>query len=397
MPAWLMQMETKDLIGLILIPLAIVGATVVLSAFPKLRPAAFFFMVAAFVISDRLDINFVSRQWYRGTTRGIEFSFVDILALGLVLSWLIAPRPGQKRFFWPASLGLMLAYLAYECFSVAISDPKLFGIFEVSKTIRAIIVFLAGALYIRSEKELRIMVLALGCAVALESVLAVKHKLILHVDRATGTFDHANSLSMYLCMVGPDLVAAINSSFPRYVRVFSTVCIGLAAIGIVMTLSRAGLPIFGMVMLGATLVCMNWTMSFKKIIGALAITLGFTVLLALSWESIKDRWIDSSLKEEMDETQFENRGQYIGLAKVILHDNLFGLGLNNWSYHVSKTYGEKVGSPYEDYDDIPPSVLYSEQIYDWAAKYAPPAHNLALITVGELGLPGLIIFALLWI
>ena len=106
-----MAMETKDLIGLILIPLAIVGATVLLSAFPKLRPAAFFFMVAAFVISDRLDINFVSRQWYRGTTRGIEFSFVDILALGLVLSWLIAPRPGQKRFFWPASLGLMLAYV----------------------------------------------------------------------------------------------------------------------------------------------------------------------------------------------------------------------------------------------------------------------------------------------
>lgn len=241
------------------------------------------------------------------------------------------------------------------------------------------------------------MVLALGCAVALESVLAVKHKMILHVDRATGTFDHANSLSMYFCMVTPVLVAAVNSSFPRWLRIFATACIGLAAIGIVMTLSRAGIPIFAVVTLGATLLCMTWTMSFKKVIGALVITVGLAVLLALSWESIKDRWVDSSLSEEMDETQFENRGQYIGLAKVILQDHFFGLGLNNWSYHVSKTYGERVGSPYEDYDDIPPSVLYSEEIYDWAAKYAPPAHNLALITIGEMGIPGLIIFGLLWV
>jgi hypothetical protein len=105
---------------------------------------------------------------------------------------------------------------------------------------------------------------------------------------------------------------------------------------------------------------------------------------------------EASLEEELDQNAFENRGQYIGLARVILEDHFLGVGLNNWSYHVSKTYGERIGSPYEDYDDIPPSVLYSEEIYDWAAKYAPPAHNLAIITVGELGVPGLIIFAVLW-
>src|SRR5437667_8874927 len=131
-------METKDLIGLILIPIALLGGTVALSLSQRLRDAAFFFMVAAVVISDKLDINFLSRQWYRGTTRGIEFSFIDILSFSLMASLLIAPRRGEKRFFWPASLGLMLLYLGYEILSVAISDPKLFGVFEVSKTIRAI-------------------------------------------------------------------------------------------------------------------------------------------------------------------------------------------------------------------------------------------------------------------
>jgi len=390
-------METKDLIGLVLIPIAMLGGTLFLTIWPRFRLPAFFFMAAAFVLSEKLDINFLSRQWYRGTTRGIEVSFVDILAFSVLASSMIAPRPGEKRVFWPASLGFMLLYLGYQCFSVAISEPKLFGIFEISKTVRAIIAFLAGAFIVRSERELRVLVLGLGCAVCLEGALALKHKLVLHVDRATGTLDHANSLSMYLCMMGPIFVATLNSSFPRFLRYFATVCIGFATVGVVLTVSRAGIPIFAVVMLGATVVCMTWKITLKKVAGTVVIVLGVCALLAVSWRSLADRFGDSNMKDELDENQFENRGQYLGLAKAILQDRFFGVGLNNWSYHVSKTYGERTGSPYEDYDDIPASVLYSAEIYDWAAKYAPPAHNLTLLTVGELGIPGLIIFALLWV
>jgi len=381
-------METKDLIALILIPVALAGGTLILTYSHRLRDVAFFFMVAAFVISDKLDINFLSRQWYRGTTRGIEVSFVDILAFSILLSMILAPRLGQKRFYWPASLGFMLLYLGYQCFSVAVSDPKLFGFFEITKTVRAIIAFMAAALFV---------ILAVGCAVCLEGVLAMKHKLILHVDRATGTLDHANSLSMYLCMTAPLFVAAINSSFPKYIRYFSTVCLGLAAIGIVLTISRAGIPVFALVTLGATVVCMTWRITIKKVLGTATVLVGIGVLLAVAGQDLIERFTDTSLKDETDESKFENRGQYFGLAKVILQDHFLGVGLNNWSYHVSKTYGERVGSPYEDYDDIPPSVLYSAEIYDWSAKYAPPAHNLGVITIGELGVPGLIIFGLLWL
>src|SRR6267143_5134555 len=156
-------METKDLIALFLIPVALLGGTTVLTYSQRLREVGFFFMVAAFVISDKLDVNFLSRQWYRGTTRGIEVSFVDILAFSILVSMILAPRLGQKRFYWPASLGFMLLYLGYQCFSVAINDPKLFGFFEITKTVRAIIAFMAAALFVRSERELRILILAVGC------------------------------------------------------------------------------------------------------------------------------------------------------------------------------------------------------------------------------------------
>jgi hypothetical protein len=391
-------METKDLVGLILIPIALVSGTIVLSLSDRLRNASFFFMVAAFVISDKLDINLLSRQWYRGTTRGIEFSFVDVLAFSLLASLLLVPRPGQKRFYWPASLGFMLLYLGYECFSVAVSDPKLFGLFEISKTIRAIVVFLAAANFVRGRRELQILVLALACAVCLEGVFALRHKLVFHLDRATGTLDHANSLSMYLCLTGPILVAALNSSFSRFVRLFSAIAVCFAAVAVVLAVSRAGIPIFVLVMLGATLVCMTWKLSCTKILGTAAVVLGVGCLLALSWKSLFERFGEATVKEELDATQLENRAQYFALAGAILQDKVLGVGLNNWSYHVSKTYGARLDPPslYEDYDDIPPSVLYSAEIFDWSAKYAPPAHNLGVITVGELGLPGLLIFAALW-
>src|ERR1044072_8902454 len=154
-------METKDLVGLILIPLALIGGTAAFSISQRLRDVCFVLMVACAVISDRLDINFLSRQWYRGTTRGIEFSFVDVLAISIFMSMLIAPRLKEKRFYWPGSLGFMLLFLGYECFSVLFSEPKLFGLCEISKTVRAIFMFLAAAMYIRSERELRFMVLAL--------------------------------------------------------------------------------------------------------------------------------------------------------------------------------------------------------------------------------------------
>jgi hypothetical protein len=41
-------------------------------------------------------------------------------------------------------------------------------------------------------------------------------------------------------------------------------------------------------------------------------------------------------------------------------------------------------------------MLDSPVVYDWGPKYAPPAHNLAIITVGEIGWLGLAVFAALW-
>jgi hypothetical protein len=82
---------------------------------------------------------------------------------------------------------------------------------------------------------------------------------------------------------------------------------------------------------------------------------------------------------------------------AIARDHFFGVGLNNWSYRVSRTYGPRLGYRFDDYDNLI-SVYGASNDKAFGNSYlAAPAHNLAALTLGELGVPGLFIFGLLWL
>jgi hypothetical protein len=391
-------MQNKDLIALMLIPVAILGVTAVLSFSRRAREIAFFALVGGLVVATRLDINFGSLEWYRGTTRGFEFSFVDVLSISLVLSSIFFPLPGNRRFFWPASLGLVLLYFFYCCFSVGISEPRIFGMFELSKVLRALLCFLAGALYVQSEREIRIMVFGLACALFYEGILGFKQRYADGMYRVEGTLDHSNSLSIYLLMVTPIMIAAFNSHLPKWLRWFCLGAIGSATVGEFLTASRLGIPAYGVVMTLVTLAVISWKITLRKIAVTGFVLLAVAAMMIKAGDIILARYQENTLEGEYDEKGGENRGHYLRLAAAIVHDNIFGVGLNNWSYWTSKKYYRELGisNNYMDYDDIPESLLESEEIYDWSGHFAAPAHNLGAITAGELGIPGLIIFALLW-
>ena len=388
-------MEAKDLIALALLLLAVPMGIAITTLSQRARDAAFFVMVAGTVVTDRLDVNFLSHYWYRGTTRGLEFSLVDLLAISVAAGSFLRPRPGESRFYWPASFGWMLVFFLYAAASVMFSDPKIYGVFELSKMARGFFFFLAAALYVRRQRELGILVLALGCAVCLEGVWALKQRLIGGISRVPGTLEHENSLSMYVCLVAPIFVAAAVSTLPKFIRVFSVVAIGAAAVCSMLTISRAGIPIFALVMLGATAFCVSWRITVKKILATGLVLLCIAGLSLKTWDSLKGRYAEASFKDEYLDDQQEGRGYYLRLAMAISEDRFFGVGLNNWSYWVSKKYGAMIGRPYHDYDDLLDPEPDTEAVATliWAA----PAHNLAALTVGELGVPGLLLFGLLWV
>src|SRR5207237_3189748 len=100
----------KDLIGLAFAVIGVFGGVIVTCISTRARDLFFLAMVWLAPMTVNYDVNFVSRDFYRGTTRGFEFSLVDILSISLLLSALLIPRRGDSRGYWPASLGLMMLF-----------------------------------------------------------------------------------------------------------------------------------------------------------------------------------------------------------------------------------------------------------------------------------------------
>ena len=291
-------MELKHLVAFCLIVAAIPVGAALASFSQRARDAAFLAMTFGSAITDKLDVDFFSRYWYRGTTRGFEFTLVDVLAISILLSSLLVPRPGQSRWFWPASLGAITLYFLYCCLSVVISDPKLFGLFELSKMVRGIVIFLAAASFVRTERELGLLVFALGCAVCFEGALTIRQRYLMGIYRVTGNLDHANSLSMYLCTVAPVFVAAATSKLPKKLRAFSWFCLCVASAAILMTVSRAGIPIFGLVVVGTAAWCVSLRITPKKLLATFVLCLVLGGMVYKSWVTLNQRFAVAPIESE---------------------------------------------------------------------------------------------------
>ncbi len=392
-------MKASHAVALVLIPILSVAGAVFATWSQRVRDVFFFLIVTLAVVAERLDVNFFSEAWYRGTTRGVQVSLLEILAFALLVGSLLGSRAGREhpRWFWPGSLGFILVYLLYAVVSVITSQPKLFGLFELSKMLGGLLVFLASAAYLRSPREWTILVVALGGTVGFEGAWAVKQKFITHLERVAGTLDHANSLSMYFCLTAPLLVAVAYAGWTRWLRLLGGISAGLAAVGLLLTVSRAGIPVFAVVTLATFVCCATWKLTPRLIVVRAAMALAVVAVVGALWSQIASRYGEASLQEEYLDAHVDGRGIYLRLAKNLATDHFFGVGLNNWSYHVSRTYGPQLGFKFEDYDYLVAVYGTDDIPRVFGDSYlAAPAHNLAALTLGELGVPGLLIFLLLW-
>jgi len=205
---------------------------------------------------------------------------------------------------------------------------------------------------VRSKREWTLLVVALGCAVSFEGIWAVRQHFIMRLDRAAGTLDHANSLSMYFCMTAPLLVAVAFSGWLRWLKWFCGLCAVLASVGLVLTYSRAGIPIFAVVVLSTVFACASWRLSPGRIVFRSILVLAAAALVAAGWGEMERRYAEASLEDEYFDQTVDGRGVYLRLSEAIAKDHFFGIGLNNWSYDVSQTYGPRLGFRFVDYDHL---------------------------------------------
>jgi hypothetical protein len=365
-----------------------------------LRDALAFTLLLGTTRPDLASIDLVTRPWYRGTTRGLELCWLDLVALILLLAVAASRRPGPARAL-PASLGGMLAFLAYSAVNVATSTPQLFGLFELSKMLRAIFVFVAVARYVEGERELRVLLWALCGAVSYEFGVTLWLRVARGHTRAEGTLDHPNSLSMYLLISVPVALAVALSNAPPRLRGAAALTSVLGPIAVLCTASRTGVVSMVLLLLGVGFTCGSLRFSARRLAIALVVLLVGSVAVAKTWETIATRFSrEGGYATEYDGAGYEGRGAYLTLAGLIAEEEPWGCGLNNWSYWVSARYGPRdqlYYAPYPSVDAPPPRHIRLRTNSHADNPHAPPAHSLYAITLGETGWAGVLVFGLLWL
>jgi hypothetical protein len=277
-------------------------------------------------------------------------------------------------------------------------DPKIFGMFELFRMVRGFILVLGVAFYVRSEREVRLLILGLAAVVLYESLLAIKQRYLSGIHRVYSTFDESNSLSVFLCTTTPMMVAAINSRIPKSLKLLCALAIPPACVAELLTISRAGVIIIGLVLAGTMFATMSYQFTARKLVISLLVVAGATGAMGKAWKTLQSRFQEASLKDEYGHNRKLGRGYYLRVARYIAQEQLFGVGLNNWSYWVSNRYGPRLGYrfvPYKGPDHEPSDKIPSDSNVDEAQ--AAPAHCLGALTLGELGIPGFVLFTLLWL
>src|ERR1051325_10527170 len=139
-------METKHILALIILLVLSCGSVTLALLSARIRALMFFLLVFGTIYTERMDVNFFGDYWYRGTSRGIEISLLDVLTLSLLVGELLAPRYREGRWFWPVGLGLLVLYGLYCFGSVVTAEPKMYGVGDPAKVGRAVALLMPTAI-----------------------------------------------------------------------------------------------------------------------------------------------------------------------------------------------------------------------------------------------------------
>jgi drug/metabolite transporter superfamily protein YnfA len=225
--------EVKEIVFTLVFLAGSAGLVAAVIAWPGLRRVylCLFFLGAIKIV----DVNYVSREIYRGWVRGFEISSLDMVVIGLLAAVVAGRKRRRPRLLFPVFVAY-LAFVAIATLSAAGAYVPLYASFGLLKLVRSLVVLWVLANAIWDESDLKWIGAAIVSAVALEGLVTALDY-VGGVYRARGTFDHANTLGMYLNMSLPIIFAYVLNVRDR-LRVPLILIFGIGAGTVVLTLSR---------------------------------------------------------------------------------------------------------------------------------------------------------------
>lgn len=303
--------------------------TVTARRYPAVKNGVLFMTIL--FTSFMVDINFVSRETYRGTSRGFEFGMVDMSVL--ILLFLVLGDRGKYRVrLLPPGSILYLLYFIFSAISIVNAEVRLYSFFELFKMIRVYVFFWTMYNIIVSEDVIDRIVKYTSVIVILVFIIVMRDKYVYHLFQSKGPFPHQNSLVMYMIVF-----SCLHFSILMNVKGFTKTCYWLLAFGgamicIISSLSRAGmaLGVFGLSIV--FLFQMSRRLSLHKIAVAFVLTLMAAGVMVKAIDSIVERF--QTAPEESAETRVVLAQAAVNMA----NDKTIGVGLNNFSMKMDPKY-----------------------------------------------------------
>jgi O-antigen ligase len=273
------------------------------------------------------------------------------------------------------------------------SSEPLFGAFDLFALVGSLLLFLFTAGDLKSKREIGRVLVVLMLVMVLEAMIAigqhltgstlgleffgahtgVKQKYIADlssITRVGGTFGHPNQLALFFDLLLPLGFSLLFVPMSIRLRLSLLVCIGLGMVGLVVTLSRAGMAGVGFAVLALCLV--RWCQRlglFRAALATAAICTTLILLILGTSNPIQKRLVRDDYGEALA------RIPVMKVAFRMIGDRPFiGVGLNNYTRTA------------KNFDNTPEQITVS-----WNA----PVHNLFLFIVAEIGFLGLSAFLFL--
>ena len=284
---------------------------------------------------NKITFMIGSIEWYRGATKGFEFSILDVLAIAL----LISGRNKIGRWFAPGA-GLYLLYVAMSWLSIFAAPEPSYVCMAGVRFIKAVLVYLAACHFLREEEDLHVLLRAMAFTLIVQALAVLKMKYVNHIYQVNGWFEHQNALAMWAYMCGlPLLAAAMSHLVPqKQARLY---CYGFMASGIVVqsSLSRASLVFFAIGSAIILLVSLCQKVTLRKVTFILSLACIGGLGLAFTWDTISARFGEDRNKESS-----ELRVLLVNASKEMLADSAIGQGWNNYALVINKPwrYGDGI-------------------------------------------------------
>lgn len=295
--------------------------------------AALFLPILAY---QSTAINFLSSEWYRGTSRGLEVSLIYLVAAVILLATLVRGR--RVAFFPDAGSRLYLAYFGWSCLSLVTAANLEYAGLELWKMLMMVVLFAAVYNWLCATGDPRPLLAGLAL-VLVGCFLSVARQHLSGVWQARGPFPHQNSLAVYMLMAAPVFFAAYLNAPRGRAWALAAVAFVCGAGCLVRTYSRGSLACFPVALLVVLALSVRRNFRVRQLARLVPLVALGLVGLLLLLPRLVERF------EKAPQSSGDTRVEFARVALNMMRaEPWVGVGINNWGVKVNPPYPYWIGT-----------------------------------------------------